>query len=147
MKKTILIEEMLALTPYQFSNKFFVRKPKKFIPYNKGLKMPDSIRQKISLAQKGRNHTSFEARSKAQKGKPKSEALRLAISKARKGKIGLLGDNGRAKSVVCPAGSFDTIKEGAAAMGCDGGTFRRRIIEGISGYRWGKESAAIKSKG
>ena len=23
-------------------------------------------------------------------------------------------------------------------MGCDGGTFRRRIIEGISGYRWGE---------
>ena len=138
MKKTISIEEMLALTPYQFSNKFFVRKPKKFIPYNKGLKMPDSIRQKISIAQKGRNHTSFEARSKAQKGKPKSEALRLAVSKARKGKIGLLGDNGRAKSVICPAGSFDTIKEGAAAMDCGGGTFRSRIKRGVTGYSWGE---------
>ena len=146
MGNIISIQEMLDLSPYQFSNRFFVRKATKFTPYNKGLKMPESIRQKISLAQKGRNHTSFEARSKAQKGKPKSEALRLAISKARKGKIGLLGDNGRAKSVVCPAGLFDTIKEGAAAMGCDGGTFRRRIIEGISGYRWGEVSAALKSK-
>lgn len=137
MKKIISLEEMLDLTPYQFSNKFFVRKRKKFIPYNKGLKMPDSIRQKISLAQKGRNHTSFEARSKAQKGKPKSEALRLAISKARKGKIGLLGENGRARAVVCPAGSFATIKEGAMAMGCDGGTLRSRIKRGVAGYRWG----------
>ena len=137
MGNIISIQEMLDLSPYQFSNRFFVRKATKFTPYNKGLKMPDSIRQKISLAQKGRNHTSFEARSKAQKGKPKSEALRLAISKARKGKIGLLGDNGRAKSVVCPVGSFDTIKEGAIAMGCDGGTFRRRIIEGMPGYSWG----------
>jgi hypothetical protein len=146
MKKLISLEEMLVLTPYQFSNKFFVRKPKKFTPYNKGLKMPDSIRQKISLAQKGRNHTSFEARSRAQKGKPKSEALRLAVSKARKGKIGLLGDNGRARSVVCPAGSFSTIKEGAIAMGCDGGTFRRRIIEGMPGYSWGDELAPNKPK-
>lgn len=137
MKKNISLEEMLNLSPYQFSNKFFVRKPKKFIPYNKGLKMPDHIRQKISLAQKGRNHTSFEARSKAQKGKPKSEALRLAISKARKGKIGLLGENGRARAVVCPAGSFATIKEGAMAMGCDGGILRSRIKRGIAGYRWG----------
>ncbi len=137
MTKKLSLEEMLDLSPYEFSNKFFVRKRTKFIPYNKGLKMPDSIRKKISLAQKGRNHTSFEARSRAQKGKPKSEALRLAISKARKGKIGLLGDNGRARSVVCPAGSFSTIKEGAMAMGCDGGTFRRRIIEGKPGYSWG----------
>jgi len=136
MKKIISLEEMLVLTPYQFSNQFFVRKPNKSIPWNKGMKMPDSIRQKISLAQKGRNYTSFEARSRAQKGKPKSEALRLAISKARKGKIGLLGDNGRAKSVVCPAGSFDTIKEGAAAMDCDGGTFRNRIKRGVAGYSW-----------
>jgi len=37
MKKLISLEEMLVLTPYQFSNKFFVRKPKKFTPYNKGL--------------------------------------------------------------------------------------------------------------
>lgn len=137
MKKIISLEEMLDLSPYEFSNKFFVRKRKKFIPYNKGLKMPESIRKKISLAQKGRNHTSFEARSKAQKGKPKSEALRLAVSKARKGKIGLLGENGRARAVVCPAGSFETIKEGAMAMGCDGGTFRRRIIEEMPGYSWG----------
>ncbi|MBU3597397.1 hypothetical protein [Polynucleobacter bastaniensis] len=136
MKKLISLEEMLVLTPYQFSNKFFVRQPKKFTPYNKGLKMPDSIRQKISLAQKGRNYTSFEARSRAQKGKPKSEALRLAVSKARKGKIGLLGDNGRARSVVCPEGIFSTIKEGAIAMDCDGGTFRNRIKRGVAGYSW-----------
>ncbi len=71
-----------------------------FIPYNKGLKMPESIRKKISLAQKGRDHTSFEAPRKAPKGKPKSEALRLAISKACKGKIGLLAENGRAR-VTC----------------------------------------------
>ena len=146
MRKIISLEEMLDLSPYEFSNKFFVRKRKKFIPYNKGLKMPDSIRQKISLAQKGRNHTSFEARSKAQKGKPKSEALRLAISKARKGKIGLLGDNGRAKSVVCPAGLFDTIKEGAAAMGCDGGTFRRRIIEVFLAIAGGKSRPLLSQK-
>ena len=88
----------------------------------------------------------LKARSRAQKGKPKSEALRLAISKARKGKIGLLGDNGRARSVVCPAGSFSTIKEGAIAMGCDGGTFRRRIIEGMPGYSWGDELAPNKPK-
>ena len=138
MRKIISLEEMLDLSPYEFSNKFFVRKPKKFIPYNKGLKMPDSIRQKISLAQKGRNHTSFEARSKAQKGKPKSEAFRLAFSRARKGKIGLLGDNPRARSVVCPAGSFSTIKEGAIAMDCDGGTFRSRIKRGVAGYSWGE---------
>ena len=137
MKKIISLEEMLVLSPYEFSNKFFVRKHKKFIPYNKGLKMPDSVRQKISLAQKGRNHTSVEARSRAQKGKPKSEALRLAISKARKGKIGLLGENGRARAVVCPAGSFATIKEGAMAMDCDGGTLRSRIKRGVAGYRWG----------
>ena len=136
MKKIISLEEMLVLTPYQFSNKFFVRKPNKSIPWNKGMKMPDSIRQKISLAQKGRNYTSFEARSRAQKGKPKSEALRLAISKARKGKIGLLGDNGRARSVVCPEGIFSTIKEGAIAMDCDGGTFRNRIKRGVAGYSW-----------
>lgn len=138
MGNIISIQEMLDLSPYQFSNRFFVRKATKFTPYNKGLKMPDSIRQKISLAQKGRNHTSFEARSKAQKGKPKSEALRLAISKARKGKIGLLGDNGRARAVVCPEGKFSTIKEGAIAMGCDGGTLRRRIERGVAGYSWGE---------
>lgn len=137
MKKLISIDEMLSLTPYQFSNKFFVRKHKKITSWNKGMKMPDSVRQKMSEARKGKNYTSFEARSKAQKGKPKSEALRIAISKARKGKIGLLGENGRARSVVCPAGSFATIKEGAIAMQCYGGTLRKRIISGVPGYGWG----------
>jgi hypothetical protein len=139
MVKKITLEEMLNLSPYEFSNSFFIRKRTKFIPWNKGKKMQDSTRQKMSLAQKGRNHTPFDARSRAQKGKPKSEALRLAISKARKGKIGLLGENGRAKSVVCPAGYFATIKEGAIAMGCDGATLRRRIIEEMPGYRWGQQ--------
>ena len=138
MKKTISLEEMLNLSPYEFSNKFFVRKPRKVTPWNKGVKMPDSIRQKISKAQKGINRTSFEARSKAQKGKPKSLEMRLNISKARKGKIGLLGNNPRARAVVCPAGEFTTIKEGAIAMGCDGGTFRSRIKRGVAGYFWGE---------
>jgi hypothetical protein len=136
MEKFMSLEEMLALTPYQFSNKYFVRKPRKFIPWNKGLKMPASFGKKISESQKGKNYTSFEARSKAQKGKPKSAALCLAISRARKGKIGLLGDNGRARAVVCPAGKFSTIKEGAIAMGCNGGTLRSRIKRGVIGYSW-----------
>lgn len=140
MKKTISIEEMLALTPYQFSNRFFVRTNKKQIPWNRGMKMPASFCKKISEWQKGRPKSAATrlAMSKAQKGKPKSDALRLAISKARKGKIGLLGDNPRARSVVCPAGSFSTIKEGAIAMDCDGGTFRSRIKRGVTGYSWGE---------
>ena len=146
MKKTISLEEMLNLSPYEFSNKFFVRKVSSKPAWNRGLKMPESIRKKISEAQKGINRVSFEARSKGQKGRKKSIQERLNLSKARTGKIGLLGENSRARAVVCPAGSFATIKEGAMAIGCDGGTFRRRIIEGISGYRWGEVSAALKSK-
>ena len=139
MAKSLSLEELLALTPYQFSNQFFVRKRNKScIPWNKGMKMPASFGKKISESQKGKNYTSFEARSKAQKGKPKSAAMRLAISKARKGKIGLLGDNPRARAVVCPAGEYATIKEGAIAMGCDGGTFRSRIKRGVAGYSWGE---------
>lgn len=139
MTQSLTLNEMLALTPYQFSNRFYVRKTNKsYIPWNKGMKMPACFGKKISEAQKGKNYTSFEARSKAQKGKPKSAALRLAISKARKGKIGLLGDNGRARAVVCPEGKFSTIKEGAIAMGCNGGTLRSRIERGVAGYSWGE---------
>lgn len=137
MKKIISLEEMLALSPYEFSNKFFVRKVSSKPAWNRGVKMPESVRKKISEAQKGINRVSFEARSKGQKGRKKSMQERLNLSKARKGKFGLLGENGRARAVVCPAGSFATIKEGAMAMGCDGGTFRSRIKRGVAGYRWG----------
>jgi len=137
MKKTISLEEILDLTPYEFSNRFFVRKVSSKPAWNRGIKMPESVRKKISEAQKGINRVSFEARSKGQKGRKKSIQERLNLSKARKGKFGLLGENARARAVVCPAGSFATIKEGAMAMDCDGGTFRSRINRGVAGYRWG----------
>ncbi len=141
MRKPIGIEEMLNLSPYEFSNRFFVRKVNSKPAWNRGMKMPEIFCKKISDSQKGINRVSFDARSKAQRGRKKSIQHRLNLSKARKGRIGVLGDNGRARAVICPAGSFATIKEGAIAMNCDGGTFRSRIRRGVSGYGWGPDKS------
>ena len=136
MGNIISIQEMLDLSPYQFANKFFVRKVSSKPPWNRGMKMPESVCKKISESQKGINRVSFDARSKAQKGKKKSIQHRLNLSKARKAKIGLLGNNPKARAVTCPAGTFDTIKEAAQAMNCDGGTMRSRIQRSTEGYSW-----------
>jgi hypothetical protein len=138
MAKIFTLDEMLDLSPHQFSNQFFVRKVSPKPPWNKGLKMPDAVRQKISAGQKGKtvSETTRLRMARAQKGKFVSEKTRLNLSKSRKGKVGLLGDNPRARAVICPAGTFDTIKEGAIAMGCDGGTMRSRIKKGLDGYYW-----------
>ena len=33
---------------------------------------------------------------------------------------------------------YQSRKEGAIAMDCDGGTFRNRIKRGVVGYSWGE---------
>jgi hypothetical protein len=136
MKNSISLGDLLNLSPKAFTNKCFIGGRKGAKAWNRGISMPVETRLKISEAQKGINRVSFEARSRAQKGKTKSLKHRENISKARKGKIGLLGNNPRARAVMCPAGTFDTIKEAAQAMNCDGGTMRSRIKRQVLGYRW-----------
>lgn len=144
MKELISITELLDLSPKAFTNKCFIGGQRGVTAWNKGLKMPDSFCQKISAAQKGKTVSEITRlrMSAAQKGRLVSETARLNMSKAKKGKVGLLGRNPRARAVSCPAGYFDTIKEAAIAMGCDGGTMRSRIKKGLDGYFW-----ALKKEG
>jgi NUMOD3 motif len=135
-RKFFTIAELLELSPKKFvNNTFFGGKTGK-PAWNRGLKMSDAHRLKISLAQRGINRVSSEVRSKALKGRIFSPEHRANISKARKGIIGLLGENPRARKVRCPKGTFATIKEAAQAMNCDGGTLRSRAKKRWPGYEF-----------
>jgi hypothetical protein len=135
-RKLFTISELLELSPYQFANNTFFGGKTGKPAWNRGLKMSDAHRLKISLAQRGVNRVSFEARSKGQKGRTWSPEQRAKMSKARKGVIGLLGENPRARRVRCPKGIFSTIKEAAQAMSCDGGTLRSRAKKRWPGYEF-----------